>query len=306
MMVKGYPVLLVLLWLLPTGLIAQDGSRQQPLRVMLVPSDGGTEDGTRADWEPLFNAITASTGLCFEIRVGQSYSAVIEGLANNQVDVAYFGAVSFLTAQDRAGAELLAVAETGGSHYYYSGLFALESSGVAHLEDIRGRSLALSDPRSSSGFVYPLAVLMEAGIDPVRDVGSLVLSGSHTNSLVALAEGRVDVAAAPFESYIKAVRAGVIDPRKVHIIARSEAIPNPPLAARGTLDAAIKEQLRHALHTVHQLPGVRPEMIRGHGGEQVDRYNSEVPVRLFDRSREIMALVSDDLRAELLRKAAER
>ncbi len=62
-----------------TGATAQqaDGSATAPYRVMLVPADGGTEDGTRADFKPLFDAVTQSTGLHFDIKVGQSYGNVI-------------------------------------------------------------------------------------------------------------------------------------------------------------------------------------------------------------------------------------
>lgn len=48
------------------------GAEGTPLRVMLVPTDGGTEDGTLADFEPIFNAVSRTSGLKFELRVGHS------------------------------------------------------------------------------------------------------------------------------------------------------------------------------------------------------------------------------------------
>ena len=47
-----------------------DGSREHPLRVLLIPADGGTESGTKADYAPVFNAITRTTGLNFDLKVG--------------------------------------------------------------------------------------------------------------------------------------------------------------------------------------------------------------------------------------------
>ena len=67
------------------------GSAEAPLRVMLVPTDGGTEDGTKADFAPIFNAVSRTSGLQFEIRVGQSYASVVEGMVNNLVDIAFVG-----------------------------------------------------------------------------------------------------------------------------------------------------------------------------------------------------------------------
>lgn len=298
--------LLILAWLaLALSGGAQPSAPGRPFRVMLVPSDGGTEEGTKADYQPLFDAVSRVTGYAFEIRVGQSYSAVIEGLAGGLVDVAYVGTVAFLTAQDRGPVELLALPETEGNAYYYSGLFVRADSPIRQLSDVRGRTLALSDTRSSSGFVYPLAHLRKNGIEPLRDCPRIFLTGSHTNSLSALAEGRVEVAAAPFESYLKAVRQGALDPRRIRILAKSDPIPNPPIVAWGGLPPEVKRNLREALGRVHLLPGVEPGMIRGHGGEVVERYNPDVPPGIFDLARENMRLIDDDYRAAILRRSAE-
>ena len=37
---------------------AQEGSAAKPLRVVLIPADGGTEDGTKKDFLPVFNAVS--------------------------------------------------------------------------------------------------------------------------------------------------------------------------------------------------------------------------------------------------------
>lgn len=66
---------------------ANDGSSDRPLRVVLIPADGGTEDGTRKDFEPIFNAISEATDLNFELKVGQSYGAVVEAMCNGSADI---------------------------------------------------------------------------------------------------------------------------------------------------------------------------------------------------------------------------
>ena len=276
------------------------------LKVMLVPSDGGTAQGTLSDFEPLFDAVTEATGIGFEIAVGQSYSAVIEAIATGKTDLAYMGTVSFLSARDRGPVELIAVSEENEKSFYYSGLFALADSEIKTVQDVRDRSLVLSDPSSSSGFVYPLALLKKEGLEPITDCARIILSGSHTNSLTTLVGGRAEVAAAPFESYLKAVRQGVVDPRRIRIIAKSDPIPNPPIAVSGRIDPETIERLRKAFHRIHTFPGIEPEMIRGHGGNIVDRYNAEVPDAFFDTARENMATIDNQYRAEILRRAAER
>ncbi len=290
---------------LAADLFAQDGATPT-LSVMLVPSDGGTEDGTRDDWQPLFDALSRHSGYNFDIRVGQSYASVVEAIAAGRIDIAYMGTVSYLLARERGPVEVLAIGEMEGGAFYYSGLFTLIDSPVKTVADLRGRSLALTDPGSSSGFVYPLNILFSEGVNPERDLSHLMITGSHANSLNALIQGHVDVAASPFESYIRAVRQGVVDPRRVRILAKSDPIPNPPLVVSGRVDAGVRQHLRETLHNLHTLPGVTPNMLRGHAGRLVERYNAEVPEEVFTLALENMDRVDDATRDALMRKAAER
>lgn len=301
-------ILLLLLAALLSLAVNVVPAHADPLRlsVMLVPSDGGTEDGTREDWQPLFDALSSHTGYRFDIRVGQSYSAVVEAIAAGRIDIAYMGTVAYLNARERGPVEVLAIGEMDGGAFYYSGLFSRTDGPVQQLMDLPGHTLALTDPSSSSGFIYPLNALLSAGIDPLSDLGHLMLTGSHTNSLGALMQGHVDVAAAPFESYIRSVRQGSVDPRKVRILARSDPIPNPPLVISQAVAPEVRERLRRTLHELHTLPGVIPAMLRGHAGRLVERYNAEVPDSVFDLARLNMSRIDASLTDALIRKASQR
>ncbi len=283
-----------------------DGSADRPLRVMLIPADGGTEQGTIADFQPVFGAITRQYGLQFEIRVGQSYNAVVEGMANGKVDIAFFGPVTYDLARKRGVAQLLAVAVSNGESVYYSGIFANQSAGMNKISDLRGKSVAFGDVNSTSSFNFPVAMMLDAGVDPPRDLGKIYLTGSHANALAALAAGKVDAACASFSSFEKAVGNGQIDPMKIRPLAKSDPIPYPPLAMHVGLADDLKQKLRKALGSVHQAEGVTPDMIRGYGGKKVDRYDSNFPEAEFDKAMSKLALVTDQLKAEMLKKAAEK
>jgi phosphonate transport system substrate-binding protein len=282
----------------------RDGSKERPLAVMLIPADGGTEDGTKRDFLPLFGAVTTTQALVFDVRVGQSYGAVVEGMANGQVDVAFLGPVSYMQAKKRAGAELLAVSVEHGSSTYFSGVFVAGAGPLHQLSELRGKSLAVGDPESTSSFAVPLAMLLDAGVDPVKDLGRLILAGSHVNALVACAEGRVDAAAASFLSFEKAVGDHKIPSDKLRPIAKSEPIPNPPLAMHPGLPKEVKTKLREGFANAHKAPGISPEQIRGYGGRKVDRYDVDYPDAEFLKMTEKLQRV-DTMRADLLKMASQ-
>ena len=282
-----------------------DGSRQRPLRVILIPADGGTEAGTKADFEPIFKAISKTYGLHFTLRVGQSYGAVVEAMANEKVDIAFFGPVSYHKAKSKGAAELLAVAVTGGKSSYYSGIFVRRDSGLNSINDLKGKSVAFGDVNSTSSFNYPVAMIIDAGVDPVKDLGKLYLTGSHANALGALAAGKVDGACAAFDSFEKAVANKQIDPSKFKVLAKSAPIPFPPLAMHPKLDPAVKKQLRDAFNNIHTQKDVRPDMIRGYGGKKVDRYDADYSETRFIEAMEPLVKVTDEMITEILKKASK-
>ena len=284
---------------------AEKGSKNNPLQVMLVPADGGTEEGTLADFEPIFYAITNQLDIHFDIRVGDSYSSVVEGMINEQVDIAFFGAVTYNQAKQAGAAELLAVAETEGKSVYYSGIFVRTDSGIEKLADLKGKKIAFGDVNSTSSFNYPMAMLIDGGIDPVSDLSKVFLTGSHTNSLQALDSGKTDAACAAFDSFAKAVQSGQIDPTQIKVIAKSDPIPYPPLAMHTNLDSETKTKLREAFNQIHTMEGVSQANIRGYGGKKVDRYNANYPPEEFDRVMGKLAKVTKSFKEAVLKKAAE-
>jgi len=283
----------------------RDGSKEKPLIVMLVPAEAGTEDGTKADFLPIFNAVSRSTGLNFDIKVGQSYAAVVEGAANGLVDIAFYGAVTYMQAHGKGGAELLAVAVEKGESIYFSGVFVANDSGINKATDLKGKKVAVGDPNSTSSFAAPLAMLIAQGLDVTRDI-EVQMTGSHSNSLKALTEGHVQAACLSFDVYEKAVGAKSIDPTKFKPLIKSDPIPYPPLAMHPKLPADIKKKLRDGFENVHKAQGITPEMIRGYGGKKVDRYDTTVKHETMANAVKTMSAVTDEVKGEILKKAGKR
>lgn len=296
-------VCLCLFALAPAGAQIRDGSTARPLEVILIPADGGTEDGTRADFVPLFDAMTRASGLNFRVRVGQSYGAAIEAVCTGLADIAWLGPVSYREARDRGCAELLAVESTGGSATYYAGIFARRDSGITTTAHLKGKSVAFGPPQSASAFVFPVNILIEAGLDPLTDISDVRIGDSHTSGLMALDNGLVDAAAASFVSFERAANSGALDAARFRVIGRSKPIPNPPLVVAQALPDATKAKLRSTVSRLHELPGVRPEDIRGYGGKQVDRYDITLTDADFDAAFAPVEKIDAAFTAAMIRRA---
>lgn len=280
-----------------------DGSAKEPVRVIMVPAEIGSRD-TLSDYRPVFNAITKEYGIHFDLKLGDSYAAAVQGLCNDQADIGWYGAVTYGQAREICGAELLAVDVKKGNSVYYSGIYTAKSSGIKSLDQLKGQSLAVGDPNSTSSFNFPFAMVLAAGVDPARDLKKIVIAGSHTNSIAALKEGRVSAAAASFNAWEKAVKKGIIDPTKFKVLAKSEGIPNPPLAMNKKLDPKLKAKIRLAFSEIHTK--VDPQFIRGYGGKTVDRYDTAYPLDKMLGALDKLSALTKRVKGEIIEKAGER
>jgi phosphonate transport system substrate-binding protein len=149
-------------------------------------------------------------------------------------------------------------------------------------------------------------MLVAAGIDPPRDLARIVLAGSHSAALEQLEAGQVQAAGASLNAHEKMVTAGALDGKKVVLLARSAAIPAPPIAMRAGLGAAVKQRLRQAFDTIHTAPGVTGEMLLGYGGKKVDRYDAGFAAARYAEAMRTLAAVSDELAGEIIAKAGQQ
>ena len=111
------------------------------------------------------------------------------------------------------------------------------------------RTIAFVDPASTSGYIYPMVMLIQKGLvknrDPKTFFREVMFSGAHDASVKALANGHVD-AIASFdmvrEQYLKDAERDLFT-----WIAETPPIPEAGIAARDGLDPAIVARVRAAL-----------------------------------------------------------
>jgi phosphonate transport system substrate-binding protein len=286
-----------------TAFALPDGSKEHPLRVLMVPADTGTNDITK-DYGPVFQGITDNYGIHFDIKAGASYAAVVEGMCNDKADIAWFGAVTYGQANDKCGIDLLAVDVKKGDASYYSGIFVRKDSGIKSIKDLKGKSVAFGSPNSTSSFNFPVAMIIAAGVDPVKDLSKVIIAGSHSASLAALSEGNVNAAASSYNSFNKAAKKGAIDPSKFMALVKSQPIPNPPLAMNKGLTPDLKAELRKAFGEIHTK--IDPSKIRGYGGKKVDRYDTAFDEQKIYDALSKLGAVTKTVKAEMIAKAGQR
>jgi phosphonate transport system substrate-binding protein len=201
------------------------------------------------------------------------YNGVIEGLLGGSLDMAWLGASAYARvylSNPEAVEPVLVKVNMDGSKGYHSIGFARADSGITSLETAKGRTFALGDPNSTSGYLIPKYELTKAGIDltPGAYFADVKSSGGHEQSIVGVYNKDFDVSIAwadglgawedGFNSgaFRKAADAGLVDMTQLVEIWRSPFIPEGPIVLRTALPEDVKAKVTAFLQ---ELPSKDPE-----------------------------------------------
>jgi phosphonate transport system substrate-binding protein len=195
----------------------------------------------------LADALSESLSCPIDLTITEDYSAEVLAMENGRLDLAIFGPLGYVFASQRAQAEPLASFgdAAGELSTYTAGIWVPAGSDITSIDQLRGRSLALSSVGSTSGDALPRQALAEAGIAET-DV-RIDYAGGHPEALLALANGAVDAAEINSQQLSSATNAGTFDPAGFRQVWTSAPIPNDPITVRGDMDPAFKTAVEDAL-----------------------------------------------------------
>ena len=218
------------------------------LHLVLTPSQKPTD--LLATGEEFGQVLGKLVGVPVRVTVASDYAAVIEALRNKTADLAFVHPAGYVLANREAKAMILVRNLWHGKSSFTSRIFVRKESGLKTLEDLRGKTMAFVDPASSSGYIYPMVLLIQRGLvknkDPKTFFREVVFSGAHDASMRALLNGHVDAIASfdlAREQYLK----DPVERDRLAWVAETPAIPEAGIAARDGLDPALVTRVRSAL-----------------------------------------------------------
>lgn len=213
-----------------------------------VPSEESTS--LQQSFAPVIALLERETGADVEFQNATDYAAVIEGMRAGQIDLAMFGPFSYVLAknQDPGITPLAAVIdEPGAQPGYVSYGITAAGSDITDLAGFAGRTVCFVDPNSTSGYLYPSAGLIEAGIDPETGI-TPVFAGGHDASALAVAGGQCDAGFA-FDAIVDSqlIGSGQLQPGQLRVVWRSETIAGSPIAVASDVSPELRRRLADAL-----------------------------------------------------------
>src|SRR5262249_45005927 len=156
-------------------------SQESTLTMALTPSRDPT--ALKEAGDAFAQAITRISGVPIKAIVASDYAGVIEALRSRRVELAFVHPVGYVLANREAGCQILVRDIWQGKVAYTARFYVRKDRGIRSLEDLRGKTVAFVDPASSSGYIYPMVLLIKQGLvrdrDPKTFFKEALFTGTH-------------------------------------------------------------------------------------------------------------------------------
>ena len=254
----GIRVLAALLLSVGGAGVATAAESPKQLVMAITPSNIPTELFKASE---VFSAeLAKKIGIPIKVYMPTDYLGVVEAMRNRTADMAFVHPAGYVFASREAKAQIVAVDVWHGKTSYTSRFYVRKDSGISSLEGLRGKTIAFVDPGSTSGYVYPMVMLIKKGLVTNRDPKSFfkdaMFAGTHEAALLALLNGSVDAVAsfdlAP-QQYLKEKE----KVERLSYVAETEPIPEAGMCVREGLDPALVKKLTESLMAFN-APEYRP------------------------------------------------
>jgi len=212
------------------------------LRLSMIPN---TDPGKIVrENQPLTSYLEKETGAKVELSVPTNYAAVVEAIANDQVDIALLGGFTYVQAQQRAGVKPLVQRERDQN--FHSLFITQPDSGINSLTDLKGHTFAFGDVNSTSGHLMPEYYMREEKVDP-EVIGKAVYTGGHDATALAVAHKRVDAGAMDEAVFQRMAQEGKVDSKRVRVFYTTPPFFDYVWAARQGLDLKLAASFSAAM-----------------------------------------------------------
>lgn len=235
---------------------AQD---EEVLEVQFVPTNNDGSMEARA--QPLADYLSETLGREVNVTLATDYSTIVQAMASGQVDLGIMPPAAYVQARDLGSAEAILTSvlgayddetglplegETTGA--FRGEILVLADSDIKELTDLAGKNIATLSPNSASGYIYPVAEMINAGLDVNKDV-TLTTVNDIPSEITAVLNGQQD-AAFVFEGARNVFQGAFPDNdlmEELRVLYLTEGeIPNDAIAVQPDMDEELREAIKEA------------------------------------------------------------
>ena len=231
---------------------------KSPIRLALPPSLGPSVAGERA--RRLETYLGQALGRVTQVVVPQSYEALAKELLSGKCEAAW--APPFVCARIEAmGVRVLVRGVRQGASSYRAALIC-RADRLLTLDTLKGVKAVWCDRDSVGGYLLPMALLRDKGLDANKVFASQKFAGSYKAALDALLDGSADLTSvfAPAGTGSNSTGIDELLPGRqqlVRVVAFTDESPNDGVAVAMSTPAELAMDMEKVLLQLHDSPDGR-------------------------------------------------
>jgi phosphonate transport system substrate-binding protein len=219
------------------------GMAEEPVRVGMIPDAGATQVSIEQK-APLEAYLARTVGRPVKLVIPTSYNATVEGLGNGSLDFAYLGGLTYVKAH--ATYNVVPLVQRKVDTEFHALFITQADSGIHALADLRGKTFAFGDINSTSGHLMPYREMVQAGLDPDKDLKWSRYTGSHAATVQAVAAGIADAGACDETVFHGLVDSGKVDGKKLRVFYTTPAFVDYVWVARSGASPELRTRFTDA------------------------------------------------------------
>jgi phosphonate transport system substrate-binding protein len=243
-----------------TGGALAECENPETLTFSIIPTEETIQELTI--YKPVIDYLAKMTGKKIEFYMPTSYATVVEAMIGKWVDVAVHGPYSYVIANSKdPDIQVFATYAKKPGHIqeegpgYKAALVTKKGSKFTSIAKLKGATIGLTDPASTSGNLVPRVVFTKEIDMPLEKYYSKVIyTGGHDLSTMAVYEGKVDAAFVATHRFDNVIERGMVKKEDFNYLWFSPAIPQDPFTYRGSLCPELKKKIQETFLTLHEQP----------------------------------------------------
>ncbi len=232
---------LVLVWTALLGPAAPRADVPEVLKISAIPDENPNE--LLRIYTPFAEYLSHELAMKVQFTPVVDYAATVEGLAAKKLDLVWYGGFTSVQAVRRTSGTAKRLVLRQEDAEFKSVFIAKPGSGIQRLEDLKGKTFAFGSVSSTSGHLMPRYFLLQAKINPDKDMKQVAYSGAHDATALWVESGKVDAGALNFLVWDKLVQTKKIDLSKVNVFYTTPSYVDYVWTARGDLDKGIQDKI---------------------------------------------------------------
>jgi len=162
--------------------------------VFAIPPYSG-QKSTRIGFKQLVKHLGNAINNNVTLVILKDYESMITRTMAGEVDIGFYGPSLYVKVKKNYP-ELKYLAtvvwKTTNKHTYFSYLITKKGTGLRSLASLEGKTFAFGSKESTSGYMYPMAWMIENNLDSEKYYKSVKFLGSHNKVLDAVYNGKID------------------------------------------------------------------------------------------------------------------